>query len=96
MDAYLNAVLETNDIPEGTVYADALVKDLDTAMWAFKKIKAIKAKEEEINKAAEEEVKRIKEWQEKEVERLWQTGHFSSLHLPHTTWWRKKGIRGLD
>lgn len=43
------------------------VTNLDSANWAFKKLEALKAKENEINEVAEKELDRIKYWQSEEL-----------------------------
>lgn len=43
------------------------IQDLDTANWAFRKLAAIKSKQEEINKLAQNEIERIQKWQEGEL-----------------------------
>lgn len=46
------------------------ITNLDQANWAFKKLDAIQAKENEINQLATQEIERIKEWQNKQTEQL--------------------------
>ncbi|EJL9337676.1 host-nuclease inhibitor Gam family protein [Staphylococcus pseudintermedius] len=46
------------------------VNSLETANWAFKKLEALKAKEDEINKVAEKELERIKQWQSQELKSI--------------------------
>ncbi len=46
------------------------VTNLETANWAFKKLEALKAKENEINEVAEKELDRIKQWQSQELKSI--------------------------
>lgn len=46
------------------------VTNLETANWVFKKLTALDAKLEEINKLADGEIKRITEWQKKKTEQI--------------------------
>ncbi|MBF2173609.1 host-nuclease inhibitor Gam family protein [Staphylococcus epidermidis] len=46
------------------------ITNLDQANWAFKKLDAIQAKENEINQLATQEIERIKEWQNNQTEQL--------------------------
>jgi phage host-nuclease inhibitor protein Gam len=46
------------------------ITNLDQANWAFKKLDALQAKENEINQLANQEIERIKDWQNKQTEQL--------------------------
>ncbi|MBA8760783.1 hypothetical protein GWK87_11130 [Staphylococcus schleiferi subsp. coagulans] len=46
------------------------VTNLETANWAFKKLEALKAKENEIIQVAEKELDRIKQWQSQELKSI--------------------------
>jgi len=46
------------------------ITDIESANWAFRKLRAIQEKENDIKKLAEKEIERIKAWQEKELETL--------------------------
>lgn len=46
------------------------VTSLETANWAFKKLEALKVKEDEINEVAEKELDRIKQWQSQELKSI--------------------------
>ncbi|UBH16370.1 host-nuclease inhibitor Gam family protein [Macrococcus armenti] len=44
------------------------VNDLDSANWAFKKINALKKKQDEINELAEKEIEKIEAWRKQNSE----------------------------
>ncbi|ODB81913.1 hypothetical protein A9N02_14050 [Staphylococcus sp. AOAB] len=46
------------------------ITNLDQANWAFKKLDAINAKENEINQLASQEIDRIKDWQSIQTDQL--------------------------
>lgn len=43
------------------------ITDLDSLNWAFRKMSAMKAKQNEVNELAKKELERIQYWQEKEL-----------------------------
>jgi hypothetical protein len=66
--------LEQIDIDEAqeiqTEQKQFKIENLEQATWAFRKISAYKAKQNEIDEVAKEETERIRTWQQKESETI--------------------------
>jgi hypothetical protein len=83
MNEYLESVLDDDEInlENAPVYADGIVKDMNTAIWAFKKVKALTDKMDEINKVAKEQIDMINAWKEKEIDKYMNDRAFFEVAL---------------
>lgn len=57
------------------------ITSLESANWAFRKLKAINKNKMEVNLLADEEMKRIKKWQEKELSQYERSENFFNFLL---------------
>lgn len=61
-----------------------IIEDLDSANWAFRKLRAIEEKEQEVKELAKREIYRINEWKETELKATEDSkGFFESLLMEY-------------
>lgn len=60
----------TGEIEEDKAKERFKIKDLESANWAFRKLKAIEEKEKEITDLMNKEIKRIQDWAKEDIDKL--------------------------
>ena len=60
---------ELNNMPNEAEKEVFVIKDLSGLNWAFKKMRALKKKVNEVNEIADNDIKMINEWRDKELEK---------------------------